>query len=93
MASAVYDDFLSSEQWRQRRDKYIADHASCAACGATRRLHVHHVSYRRLGRELDSDLLTLCHVCHTEVHRLHRQWVEMTLREATLTVLYRQRAA
>jgi len=31
-------------------------------------LHVHHLTYKRVGRENLSDLVTLCKRCHTDIH-------------------------
>ena len=36
---------------------------------SSRRLNVHHGTYVRRGRELDSDLFLLCESCHKAVHR------------------------
>lgn len=42
------------------------------ACGSKKDIHVHHLTYERMGHELDSDLMVLCEVCHDKVHQLHR---------------------
>jgi 5-methylcytosine-specific restriction endonuclease McrA len=34
-------------------------------------LHVHHITYDRLGNEAMADLRGLCAKCHKEVHQLH----------------------
>ena len=47
-----------------RRDRF-----RCQQCGATANLEVHHWTYERFGRELMSDLGTLCYDCHRQVHR------------------------
>jgi hypothetical protein len=43
---------------------------------------VHHLSYRRLGREQMRDLVLLCLPCHDRVHRFARR-SPLTLRAAT----------
>ena len=32
------------------------------------KLHVHHLTYDRVGQEADSDLLVLCFQCHQKAH-------------------------
>ena len=59
-----------SDQMRlivQRRDNYV-----CQRCGATGApLYVHHIVPRHRGGTNDLDnLVTLCHPCHREVHRV-----------------------
>ena len=34
------------------------------------RLEVHHLTYARVGRELDDDLIVLCADCHAAIHGL-----------------------
>lgn len=66
-----YDEYLASDAWQRRRERYILtqDYA-CFRCHATRgkRLQLHHLTYARLGAELDSDLCWLCPVCHMFTH-------------------------
>lgn len=70
-----YREYMASEDWRTRREEFLAqpDNQWCFDCGVTREQHrefwgcdisVHHVSYRRVGAELDADLQTLCRTCH-----------------------------
>lgn len=40
----------------------------CRGCGTVDNLHVHHLTYERLGRELLTDLVTLCAGCHRKQH-------------------------
>jgi 5-methylcytosine-specific restriction endonuclease McrA len=41
----------------------------CENCGEPYGLQVHHLTYERLGRELDTDLVVLCRQCHANEHR------------------------
>ena len=68
--SVNYTEYINSQEWRRRRRAYLKKYALCNRCGMDndehRRvygtaLHVHHVSYARLGAELDEDLEALCH--------------------------------
>lgn len=50
-------------RWRSVRRHHLRMHGSCAACGSTRHLEVHHIIPRTVdpARELDpSNLMTLC---------------------------------
>jgi 5-methylcytosine-specific restriction endonuclease McrA len=64
-----YYAYLKSKKWAKKRRKALfkAKH-KCECCGATEELHVHHLSYKRLGKEPLSDLKVLCRNCHCNVH-------------------------
>lgn len=36
----------------------------CEKCGSKKRLHIHHVTYKRIWRERMSDLQVICSGCH-----------------------------
>lgn len=68
-----YREYIASEEWQERRKKYLVQHPRCMECGLPRwlaivaydqDLHVHHRSYARVGHELDEDLQALCRSCH-----------------------------
>jgi HNH endonuclease len=70
-----HGEYIASQEWRRRRRAFLAKHALCNRCGRDNdehhrlfgtALHVHHVSYARLGAELDEDLETLCKDCHED---------------------------
>jgi 5-methylcytosine-specific restriction endonuclease McrA len=63
--------YLDSPAWQRRRADYFDRHPrECAVCGS-RRVQLHHLSYRRVpGREVDRDLLPLCRTHHRAWHRL-----------------------
>lgn len=64
-----YADYLQSPEWRRRRNaRILGAHRRCERCRARRELQVHHVSYARLGEELDTDLEVLCRACHEGHH-------------------------
>jgi hypothetical protein len=62
----LYHDYLKSEQWAKKK-KEVLDFwdYKCALCGSNARIEVHHRTYERLGRERLTDLIPLCHKCHT----------------------------
>lgn len=53
------------------------------------RLEVHHLTYERLGREADDDLIVLCPSCHREQHGIPEpepEWT-MTMADAVASAL------
>lgn len=42
----------------------------CALCNSHEGVQVHHNNYDRLGKELFTDLIPLCEVCHSRHHSL-----------------------
>lgn len=84
-----YDWYINSAAWERRKVAYYAKHPRrCRACGTTQDIHLHHHTYKRLGREHDDDLIPLCQPHHDAVHRLHRS-VDFTgtITEATRHVI------
>ena len=74
--SMNYHEYIHSEMWRSKKAQIIRDaHYRCQECGSTMRLQCHHISYERLGKELDSDLAVLCEVCHKELHNARKESV------------------
>jgi len=58
---------LPKVSWRKiRKERIDFDGGSCVLCGATDKLHVHHLTYEREGREKREDLITLCASCHSK---------------------------
>lgn len=74
-----YEEYLESAHWQRVREERVeAVDRMCERCGegAKRRgdrwvgLHVHHLNYERVGRELPTDLRVLCIHCHEVEHGL-----------------------
>jgi len=65
-----YRKYLETEHWQQKRLEALrAEGYKCHLCqGNNRELHVHHLTYIRLGHELPDDLMVLCKECHEKVH-------------------------
>ncbi len=66
-----YADFLKTRYWKEVRQLVLArDGKMCVICKATKRLDIHHDSYKHHGDEKNhlEDLMTLCRDCHTEHH-------------------------
>lgn len=70
LASNDYKHYLQSTHWRQlsRRKKQESNY-TCEICHHKGEIHVHHKTYERLGRELLSDLMSLCKYCHKIIHK------------------------
>ncbi len=82
----AYADYIQSKAWAKKRAQYWSKAGrSCkkVGCGTSRDLHVHHHTYDRLGEELMSDLVGLCHSHHDEVHNFHKKNRHLSLTEAT----------
>jgi 5-methylcytosine-specific restriction endonuclease McrA len=98
---ADYQDYMSGLAWARRRRAWRAayvDEPVCQICAepwTLTRGDLHHRSYRRLGRELDRDLIPLCRRCHSALHLLLEspQWLRLGRARATdslVAVLRRQ---
>lgn len=61
--------YLLSSWWLHRREIALKKAGrKCEHCAVSTRLQVHHLSYDRVGAELDSDLEVLCDPCHEKHH-------------------------
>lgn len=66
----TYDAYLRSAAWRDVRRRYFASGLpQICMCGEAK-VHLHHTTYERVGRELLEDLIPLCRDCHTMAHDL-----------------------
>ena len=72
MNKQQYAEYLRSDHWREVREiKLRSANFICELCDGRvgdGRLDVHHLSYERLGHEMESDLQVLCRPCHKRVH-------------------------
>lgn len=69
-APDFYQAYLNSPDWRRVRARALLRAGyRCSRCDACRDLQVHHLTYERLGSELDADLRVLCACCHGNHHR------------------------
>lgn len=70
MLTSNYVQYVRSSEWENRRaNLLLARGSKCEACGFEKRLHLHHLTYARLFKEDDADLLLLCAACHEKVER------------------------
>jgi tetratricopeptide (TPR) repeat protein len=66
-----YGKYLLSRPWMRKRDKRKKIDNSKCVCGrgeSDMKLHVHHQTYERVGKEVLSDLIILCEQCHEKCH-------------------------
>jgi hypothetical protein len=64
-----YHAYLASPQWAERSRRTITlAGGTCQRCGRRKATQAHHVTYDRLTRERDADLLAVCAPCHRELH-------------------------
>ena len=65
-SKATYRDYLKTEHWQTFRLYAFEFYGrKCYLCGATDcQLDIHHNTYERLGGEMLSDVIILCHDCH-----------------------------
>ena len=71
-----HHEYIKTEAWRKKRQRvFRRDRFQCVYCGCSKNLEVqhvtlevHHITYKRLGAEDISDLVTLCNDCHQLIH-------------------------
>ena len=78
--SIQYIAYMQSDTWRRKREERLKiDKYRCCACGtfgtAINKIEVHHMGYKKdFGTEDPyRDLITLCTVCHMQVHRMMKR--------------------
>ena len=61
--------YMRSEQWKELKLQVLTlQNNQCKLCSSTKDLHLHHLTYERLGEEELSDFVVLCSVCHQLQH-------------------------
>lgn len=84
-----YARYLLSPEWTAFRTRYRAKHPMvCASCDGPA-VHLHHVDYRRVGRERLTDVVPMCARCHRAAHDLIRR-KQATLANAHVKVRSRR---
>jgi len=67
MSKQTYQEYLNSDHWQSVRARFSG--RVCLVCDTDKEITLHHVTYARLGQELDRDLRPLCWPCHQAVHK------------------------
>ena len=62
---------MKSSEWKAFRIKWFNKYqvTTCKMCGEQSPLQLHHKTYKRLGREKDTDLVAVCEPCHKLIHK------------------------
>lgn len=65
-----YRKVIDSLEWKERVEAIKTKRGNrCESCGRTDcDLDAHHLTYSRLGKEMDEDILILCRPCHILYH-------------------------
>jgi len=66
-----YSAYLQTEHWKSVRNAvFRRDEYACTRCSSKKKLQAHHLTYEHIGQEQNylADLITLCSVCHSEIH-------------------------
>jgi len=64
-----YDNYLKTRHWKQLRKQLVPKDHKCTVCGKSNKaIHLHHITYERVGHELPTDLIPLCEKCHNYIH-------------------------
>lgn len=71
LPKTAYKSYINSDAWLERRKLWFSrNERRCADCKRTDGvMHLHHLTYVRLGCELDKDLVCLCPTDHRKRHR------------------------
>lgn len=68
------------DNWKELRHKVIKrGNSMCECCGASRIVDIHHLTYRGYSKELMTDLLGVCDICHSILHGWFRFSTDTTL--------------
>lgn len=69
MSAEAKHQYLQSPEWKAlKKLKLEQSNHKCQLCSSTSNLHLHHLTYDRLGNELLTDLTILCNHCHQLQH-------------------------
>lgn len=71
--SPGYIAYLQSERWALIRKSVLArQNYKCGHCNTQTALQVHHLTYARLGREWEHDVIALCEPCHVKADQARK---------------------
>lgn len=69
MNALQYQEYLKSDHWQKFRAKMFSKKPKCRFCKSKKFLHIHHLTYKNVGRETEKDVVIVCRVHHFELHR------------------------
>jgi hypothetical protein len=63
-----YREYRNSKYWKMKRKQiHILANNICELCNSIASNQVHHLTYKRLGEERNSDLMAVCRGCHEKI--------------------------
>jgi hypothetical protein len=69
-----YQEYLSTDYWKELRKSVFEKFGKvCFICGKTSNIHVHHFNYESRGHETFDDVVCLCEICHSTIHKYKSQ--------------------
>jgi hypothetical protein len=84
-----YTAYLLSPEWKAiRQIKLRQSSHKCEGCLNASRLQIHHLTYKRIGREKMSDLMVLCDNCHGQVHEMWKRMPKFTVSQIRHCILH-----
>lgn len=74
LSTMPYNEYLKTPWWKSKRRKIIRRAKGCCEqCRIkTNWFQVHHLTYKRRGKEWNKDLIALCAKCHQKEHGVGR---------------------
>ena len=69
-----YAEYLNSSHWFNFKRAYYKKHKRiCSYCGSKVNIHLHHLTYKRIGKETFEDVVPLCKECHIAEHKMLKE--------------------
>lgn len=65
--------YLKSEHWCKIKERFYSLFKSCQLCNKRGKLNIHHLTYKRIGKEKTTDLIVLCEDCH--INKVHKKLI------------------
>lgn len=87
--SEEYAEYLRGNWWQtKRKQKLKSAGYQCFRCGAKNVMfQVHHLHYKTLGREKNTDLQVLCRPCHIAAHPEKHRTAEPKIEQVSVTIV------
>lgn len=68
----IYKAYIKSPAWFAFRKAIVELRGyKCQLCQSIKDIDLHHMTYKRLGKEDLRDVLLVCRTCHTFIHTEH----------------------
>jgi len=77
----TYSEYLKSDHWQELRKRFFRESKRakrmmkkygfyvCEFCRQSKKVNLHHATYKRLGKEHLGDLHLICDDCHELIHK------------------------